>query len=242
MPGYPGGLTVGFVIVLGVGLVSCDGTPLPTTPTPPATPPSQSGVTLSGVVFDHTSGGARPGANVPLLVHVWGVGSESFMGVTSDVTGRYWLSGVPAGSISIAATVGSGYYAPCPAGWDIVRSDFVFDVHVVSATLLSTAGVPAGMPPSGAIWVSGVVFERTPQGRQPIAGATVNLFGDGSDPRTGSTTLTDAAGRYRVCPPIPGTGTDTRAPLRVSREGYRPVSAFPLLGWEDGVDIELSRN
>jgi hypothetical protein len=246
MPGYPRGLTVGFVIVVGVGLVSCDGTPVPTTPTPPATapltPPSQSGVTLSGVVFDHTSGGARPGANVPLLVHVWE--SESFMEVTSDATGRYSLSGVPAASISIAATGGSGYYAPCPAGWDRVgaRSDGVLDVHVVSATLLSTVGLPADMPLLGAIWVSGVVFERTPQGRQPIAGATVNLFGDGSDPRIGSTTLTDAAGRYRVCPPIPGTGTDTRAPLRVSREGYRPASAFPLLAWDDGVDIELSRN
>ena len=244
MPGSLRGVSVGFVVVLSVGLVSCDGTPVPTTPTLPAAAPSQSGATLSGVVFDQTSNGARPGANVPLLVHVWMWEAESFMEVTSDATGRYSLSGVPAGSISIAATSGSGYYAPCPAGWDSVsaRSDGVLDVHVVSATLLSTAGVPAEMPLLGNIWVSGVVFERTPQGRQPIAGATVNLFGDGADPRTGSTTLTDAAGRYRVCPPIPGTGTDTRAPLRVSREGYRTASAFPLLGWEDGVDIELFRN
>lgn len=248
---YLRGLAVGFVILLGIGLASCDRTPLPTTPTPAPLTPSQSEVTLTGLVVDHTLAGATSGANVRLLVQAWrdtgeysmsGVPAGSFMEVTSDATGRYSLSGVPAGSISIAAAVGSGYYAPCPAGFDIVRSDRGFDVHVASAALLSTAGTPATMLPSGAIWVSGVVFERTPQGRQPIAGATVNFAGDGSDPRTGSTTLTDAAGRYLVCPPIPGTGTDQTVPLRVSREGYRSSSLFPFLGWDYDVDVELSRN
>jgi hypothetical protein len=156
--------------------------------------------------------------------------------------GRYSVSGVPAGAISIAPAGASGYYAPCPAG-DFVGSDRVFDVHVVSATLLSTTGAPADTPQLGTIWVSGVVFERTPEGRQPIAGASVNLAGDGSDPRIGSTTLTDAAGRYLVCPPIPSTGTDQSASLHVSREGYRRASGSVSLGWDfTGVDIELSRN
>lgn len=153
---YLRGLAVGFVILLGVGLASCDRTPLPTTPTPaPTTPPpptqSQSEVTLTGVVLDYTLAGATSRANVRLLVQAWrhtgdysmsGVPAGSFMEVTSDATGRYSLSGVPAGSISIAAAVGSGYYAPCPAGFDIVRSDRSFDVPVASAALLSTAGAP----------------------------------------------------------------------------------------------------
>jgi hypothetical protein len=169
--------------------------------------------------------------------------SNVFMEVTSDAMGRYSLSGVPAGAISIAPAEESGYYAPCPAGWDVVSSDRVFDVHVVSATLLSTTGAPADMPQLGSIWVSGVVFERTPEGTQPMAGATVNLEGDGSDPRIGSTTLTDVAGRYLVCPPIPSTGTDQYGSLRVSREGYRPASRSVFLGWDySGVYIELSRN
>ena len=245
---HPRALTFGLFVVLGVGLVSCDAKPLPTTAgptyvgpqTPTPTTPNQSWVTVSGVVFDHTADGAHPRANVLLLVRAWQ--SNVFMEVISDSMGRYSLSGVPAGGISIAAAGGSGYYAPCPAGWDVVQSNRVFDVHVVSATLLSTAGAPADMPVGGSIWVSGVVFERTPQGRQPIAGATVNLEGDGDSP-TGSTTLTDAAGRYLVCPPLPSTGTDQYASLHVSREGYRPASGSAFLGWDwTGVDIELSRN
>src|SRR5687768_10704419 len=177
MPGYPRGLAVGFALVLGAGLVSCDSTDLPTTPQPP-----QSSLTLSGVVLDHTSKGPLPRANVPLLVRAWE--SNVFMEVTSDAMGRYSLRGVPAGAISIAPAGGSGYYAPCPAGWDVVRSDKVFDVHVVSASLLSTAGVPADTP-LGIISVSGVVFEQTSQGRRPIAGATVTLEGNDADSRVG---------------------------------------------------------
>ena len=244
MHAYPSGLAVGFGVVLGVGLVSCDRTDFPTKYTPAApTPPTQS-VTLSGVVFDHTSKGPIPRANVPLLVRAGQPAGQSvvFMEVRSDAVGRYSVSGVPAGTISIAATGGSGYFAPCPSGWGVVQSDRVFDVHVVSAALLSTTGAPADMPRLGGIWVSGVVFEHTPQGRQPIAGAMVNLDGDGADPRIGSTTLTDAAGRYLVCPSIPSHGSDTYASVLVTLEGYRPASRSALLGWDDaGVDIELSR-
>jgi hypothetical protein len=238
MPSRELGLAVGFVL-LGTALVSCDQTRLPTT----ATPPSQSSVTLSGVVLDHTSEGPRPRANVPLLVHTWQQSLSRFLEVTSDAMGRYSLSAVPSGAISIAPAAGSGYYAPCPAGWDAVGSDRAFNVHVVSATLLSTAGAPTDTPTIGSIWVSGVVFETTPQGKRPIAGASVNLGGDGSDPRMGSTTLTDAAGRYLVCPPLPSTGTDTYSPVRVTREGYRPASRSAFLGWDSSdVDVELIRN
>jgi hypothetical protein len=245
MLGYPRRLTLGFVVVFGIGLVSCDRTPLPTTSTlpPDVTPPLQSSVTLSGVVFDHTSDGPHPRANVPLLVRVAPWTSNVFIAITSDSMGRYTVSGVPAGAISIAPAGGSGYYAPCPPGWDAVRSDRVFDVHVVSAALLSTTGAPTDLPLLGSIWVSGAVFEDTPEGRQPIAGATVILEGDGFDPRIGSTTLTDAAGRYLVCPPLPSTGTDQYSTLRVSREGYLPASRSAFLGWDyTGVDIKLARN
>src|SRR5437764_6801692 len=102
MSGCPRGLAVGFVVVLGIGLAACDHTVLPTTSSSPptATPPSQSSVTLSGVVFDHTSSGRAPRASVPLVVHAWN--SNVYLQVTSDATGRYTLAGVPAGAISIA--------------------------------------------------------------------------------------------------------------------------------------------
>jgi len=243
MPACPRGLAASFVVIVGIGLASCEPTRVPTTPTPPptSTPPVQSSVTLSGTVIDHTTNGPVARANVPLLVRAWA--SKAFMAVTSDAAGRYSLSGVAPGAISIAAAVGSGYYAPCPSGSDVVRTDRAFDVHVVSAALLSTAGAPDHTPQSGGIWVSGVVFEVTQKGRQPVAGATVTLEGDSSDPRVGSTTLTDAAGRYLVCPPVPSTGTDTYGSLRVSRDGYQSASRSAFLGWDyTGVDIELARN
>lgn len=243
MSGYPRRLTTGFVVVLVVALVSCDSSEIANAP-PPATPTStgRSSITLSGLVFDHTSRGPLPAANVRLLVRAT-ERSHDFFAVTTNAEGRYSLSGVPRGSISIAAAAGSGYYSPCPSGWGVVQADQVFDVHIVSATLLSTSGAPPDMPRNGGIWVSGVVFERTAEGRQPVAGATVHL-GDGrSDPLVGSTTLTDAAGRYLVCPPIPSHGSDTYATVSVSREGYRPAGVRALLGWEsDGVDIEISRD
>jgi hypothetical protein len=101
------------------------------------------------------------------------------------------------------------------------------------------------MPRGESIWVSGTVFERTPQGIRPIAGAAVHLadvgpLEDANDPRFSSNTLTDAAGRYLLCPPIPGTGTDTYAMVSVQREGYQPSGRAALLGWDyDGFDIEL---
>ncbi len=169
------------------------------------------------------------------------------MQVTSDATGRYSLSGVMMGTrVSIAPAPGSGYFAPCPSGSPrSITSDVDLDVHVVSAGLLATAGAPSTMPRPEGIWVSGRVFERTPQGTRPVAGAAVHLadvgpLEDANDPRFSSNTLTDAAGRYLLCPPIPGTGTDTYAPVNVQREGYQPTGRAAFLGWDyDGFDIEL---
>jgi hypothetical protein len=73
------------------------------------------------------------------------------------------------------------------------------------------------------------------------SGASVNLAGnDKNDPRLGSNTLTDAMGRYLLCPAIPGTGTDTYAMIRVQRDGYQPALRAAFLGWDyDGIDVEL---
>ena len=205
----------------------------------PQPPAPQSSITLSGTVLEHTAGGARALPNAPIRVATYG----RFLEVTSDATGRYSISDVPSGPVSIAIAARSGYYAPCPNGSDVVTSDRSFDVHVVSGMLLSTAGMPASVPMLGSIWVSGGVFESTTAGHRPIAGALVKLGGDDADPRIGSTTLTDAAGRYLVCPPVPNTGTDQYGNIRVSRVGYQSASRRAFLGWDYvGVDIELIRN
>jgi hypothetical protein len=234
-------------------LVACDAQQraapaAPSTPVPPSPPPAST-ISLSGTTLEYTAAGPRPLPNVALVVRTF----PGFLQVTSDAAGRYSLSGVPlrndfrSVTVSVAPALGSGYYAPCPNG-GTVNSDRIFDVHLVSAALLSTAGPPSMLPRLESIWVSGTVFENTPQGVRPIAGASVRLVDagpaeDASDPRFSSNTLTDAAGRYLVCPPIPGTGTDTYGAVRVDREGYQPASRLAFLGWDyDGIDIALVRN
>lgn len=99
---------------------------------------------------------------------------------------------MPSGAVTIGPWIEGDYRAPCPPGTDVLNGNATFDVHVVSTTLLSGAGAPASMPKT-ALWISGVVFERTSEGVRPIAGATVDLANDDPERRVISTTLTDAA-------------------------------------------------
>jgi hypothetical protein len=199
-------------------------------------------VTISGVVINHTPEGQFPAAGVALLMR-WGAGTTfEFRGATSDANGRFLLADVPGGAISIAAAPNSGFYSPCPAGSDVVSTSSSFDVHVASATVLSTIG-SVDLPYRFNIWVAGQVFEQTDNGAKPIAGALVNFEGNGSDPAMGSSTLTDSLGRYVMCPPLPGTGTDTSAPITATKDGFRSATRTAFLGWDyDGMDIALARN
>ena len=242
----------GLLATLSLGLAACGSYQPPAVPIAPSAPvpqlpAPQPPITLSGTVLEHTGEGPRPLPNAPLIVSI---GFSPYLQVTSDATGRYSISDVPNGafsngSISIAPAAGSGYYAPCPNGGVLVR-DRPVDVHVVSGTLLSTTGMPASVPLLGPIWVSGKVFESTPQGPLPIAGALVNMGNSDVDlfgVWRGSTTLTDAAGRYLLCPNLPGHGTDTQISIRVRLNGYQPASRPALLGWEyTNIDIELNRD
>jgi hypothetical protein len=238
------------LLALVLALMACDtqqslpaAASAPSTPAPPSPAPPGLSITISGSALEYTANGLRPLPNVNLLVRTF----PGFRQVTSDATGRYSLPDVTSGTrVSIAPAPGSAYYAPCPSGSPSgITSDTHLNVHVVSAELLATAGAPSAMPRGESIWVSGTVFERTPQGIRPIAGAAVHLadvgpLEDANDPRFSSNTLTDAAGRYLLCPPIPGTGTDTYAMVSVQREGYQSAGRAAFLGWDyDGVDIEL---
>jgi hypothetical protein len=230
---------LGALILLSTGCANETHPSGPTSlPAPTAPQPSSPPYTLSGVVLDYTSAGPRPQSGVPLLVRSWG-SPGALLEVTSDANGRYEISGVPGGAVTIQPSIKSDYRAPCPAGTDVLNGNATFDVHVVSTTLLSTSGAPASMPKS-VIWFSGVVFETTSEGRRPIAGATVDLD---SDETFVATTLTDSAGQYLVCTAPPGTGTDQLMWVQVQREGYRPVGRSVYGGWDyTGADVELIRD
>ena len=134
---------------------------------------------MSGVVFEHTMAGFRPLAGLRLRLRAWRP-PGSLQDVTSNASGRYEVSGLQSEAVTIAPSIETEYRAPCPSGTDVLGGNGTFDVHVVSTALLSTAGVPASLPRT-AIWVSGMVFEQTPEGRRPVAGASAELAGDDSD-------------------------------------------------------------
>jgi hypothetical protein len=212
--------------------------PAPQTPTPVPSPPT---FTVSGTVFEHTLSGVRPQAGVPIRIRVWGSTIVLRDGI-SDNAGRYEISGVPErGSLTIAPPDGSDYRAPCPSGSSgALTGDASFDVHVVSAALLSTSGVPASIPRHSVLRFEGAVFERVSDATLPVAGATVDLAGDDSGRWVYATTLTDAKGGYMVCTAPPGVGTDQVHTVVAYKDGYHPASREGFPGF-DFINLEIVR-
>ncbi len=117
----------------------------------------------------------------------------------------------------------------------------MLDVYVVSTALLSTTGVPASMPVVQPT-LSGLVFERTPEGIRPIAGATVvGDFSGGNGWGPSATTISDGAGRYLLCGV---TDAGLGLFLWVAQAGYReastPVDSHLLRG-SGTFDVQLTR-
>jgi hypothetical protein len=242
MTRLPRSITVGFAASLmlasGCGKDSASATSSSSFPitTPPTSNPNAS-YTVSGVVFDHTATGQHPIAGVSMRIHSAANGGM-VIDVTTDASGGY-TARVGAGAVSIAPALNSGYLAPCPSGTDALAANATFDVHVVSAALLSTTGVPASLPVSS-IYVSGTVYEATADGTQPVANAFVEL-GQSTD-LSYSTTLTSASGKYLVCTTPPGVGTDQYMHVGVSKDGYVPGDLKAFLGWDyEGVNVQLIR-
>ena len=262
-------VVAGMLSTVAVAAGSCadDSTPAtppsvqtPATPpvqTPPPTPPSPT-FTISGIVIEYTAtDDHHPAAGVLLSVL-----SEEAVTATSDASGRFTAE-VRGDVMTIVPAATSPYLSPCPGGTDAVSSNptRTFEVNIVSKDVLSTTGVPDSYPIASrtSSYVSGIIFERTPDGPHPLAGASVSLlpqWGVESGPGY-STTLSDALGRYAICEAPPGVGTDQFLPLRAAKDGYFADSLEVMGGWSypwtvlilpttitwdsSGVNLELRR-
>ena len=208
----------------------------PSPPTPTPGPPPDPKTTLSGVVYEHTFDGRRPVAGAHLDVSRF---AQSWSPqTTSDAEGRYQVSGLSGPDVKVNAAKPS-YYQLCRAAIRLT-TDNVLDVHLVSREVLSTIGVPPTIPIDSNS-LTGRIFERTPDGVQPITG--VELVADfsggwGWDP--GAQTITDAAGRYRFCG-IRDGDTPLGLEVWVSKPGYRQASVYVDIPRTRSVDIELVR-
>jgi len=155
---------------------------VPSAPTTASTPgvfgptpiPVNSGpYAISGVVEE--SGRSIAGANVNAWVNQGTMG-YSYMYVhgalLTDGGGRYQMRGLPAGVGVWLQVYKDGYVQQCAAAPVTVQGDMAMDLALVSkanVTVSTTQSAP------GLRSVSGTIVEMTSAGKQPIAGAFVDL-------------------------------------------------------------------
>jgi hypothetical protein len=204
-------------------------------PSPPITPPPVGSLAVTGVVYEIIGAGRRPLADVAIDISLE---YQSWPATTrTDADGRYRqiVSRGPHPLKLIAEK--PGYSQPCRV--PIADTNVDQDVYLVSNDTLSNVGVPSSMPivqPT----LTGLVFERTPQGMQPIAGAHVVLdFTGGMGWAPSATTNTDAAGRYLLCNVVDSTGLGWYA--LVSKPGYGNLYVPVIRASTGSFDVELQR-
>lgn len=216
-------------IVIGLSLLAISGCSergsIPSAPSP------ASSFNLSGAVLETTPAGSRPAGSLPLWVRVQTTTSWGHFGSTSsDEQGRYSVSNLPRGTVFLEAAW-SSYRQPCFASIEL-RSDAVLDVEVISeATLLSSG--PSSLRTISGRMVSGVVFERTPNGDRPVAGASLQAWV--GDWLYGASTSTDTSGRYLLCR-VP---RDLPVSLYTDKAGYAQHTSEVSPGGDTIVDIQL---
>lgn len=200
--------------------------------------PSTPNSAVTGVVYEVTAAGRRP---------LGGVGIDMSAGyqswppqVTTDGDGRYTFPTVlPSLALSGQKLIAekAGYSQPCRV--QVVPGIRDHDIHLVSNVTLATAGMPASFPIVPPV-LNGAVFEQTPAGRQPIAGASIILdFTGGMGWAPSARTTTDPRGRYVLCNVEVGTGFGLSA--LVAKEGYASAFVDATVRPPNSFDIELKR-
>jgi hypothetical protein len=221
-------------IVLTVLACSCGG-PASRLPPAPATGPSPapSGVT-HGVVYEIDQGNLRrPVPNLRLLVwqQVTGrVDAVRLPDVTTDVSGRFGVSGATGPLVYIETAAGSPVKTLCASGTPVLlRPERVEEVFVVDA---SWSG---DWQPSRPPLLSGVVSERVGGVVRPVAGATVTL----DDGRVDPPATTNAIGFYSICSAM---GADFTVTVTARKDRYRSATKTMTWGWDYVVNFTLDRS
>ena len=202
-------------------------------PTATAGPPVPTGPhTVSGVVSD----GVRPieGANISAWIDQGGSGYSYMWAhgpLLTDADGRYKLAGLPAQVKVWLQTWKNGYVQQCAAPQVTLLGDTSVDLQLVSRANLSASTGQALA--SGFRSVSGVIFEITGAGKQPVAGAYVDFEPHMDFPA--AITFSDAGGRYLLCGVPEGRTVDILAALGIQRVAWVSVPS----GQSTGIDITL---
>ena len=203
------------------GPIATAGRPVPTGPH-----------TVSGVVSD----GARPieGANISAWIDQGGSGYSYMWAhgpLMTDADGRYQLAGLPAQVTVWLQTWKNGYVQQCAAPQVTLLGDTSVDLQLVSRANLSAS--TGQVPTSGFRSISGMIFEITGAGKQPVAGAYVDFEPLMDFPA--AITFSDAAGRYLLCGVPEGRTVGILASVGIQRVAWVSVPS----GQSTGIDITL---
>src|SRR5688572_16407894 len=202
---------------------------IPTAPTPAA--PTFPTVTLTGTVIERASGAPASGASV-------GVGSAqgsapwtgSPGSARADGEGRYQLKVREDPGPAYVKAWKAGYVQQCAVSVTL-QMDVNVDLTITPFADVVTNGLPTA---PNLRHISGVVYELTDSGRQPLANAWVGW--DALLDAVVAETRTDAQGRYRLCG-MPMGKIDGLFAARVNSN--RPVYLSVSSGADAVVDFEL---
>ena len=151
-------------------------------------------------------------------------------GVEISATGRYELR--VATDTTWVSLAGPGFQ-PCAVAFS-PQGNSTVDINLVVDPLALVANLPPGLMLK-APTLSGTVYEQSPSGRRPIAGAWVGLDGLYGDGVVLANTLTDSAGRYVLC----GVPQRARTALAAEKLGVARVFPFDDFGGKSTFDIEM---
>jgi len=170
----------------------------------PGTPPLATTYTVSGNVSEMTPAGEMAVEGMRM------VELNTGRHATTAADGSYNLSGLPARSISVAAT----------------KSGYITDTKTFVITGNTQLDFRVGRIVLEAYTLSGVVFEMTPDGRERVPVAAVELYCDACEQPDGHTySHSDADGVYRFSSVLNGT-----YPLLVRKAGYELADPSGMLG------------
>ena len=193
-----------------------------------------SGASVSGVVYMHSADGMAPAAGLRFFGWIESGQSGATTGpLTTGEDGSYQIiPGVNSTRVLINAASGSAYQ-PCAVAVTSPANGARQDVHLISDPSMLGANLPDVFMSQGSL-LTGVVFETTAAGRQPVANAGIELDGLDGLGLTIATTLTDSEGRFVLC----GVPYSPRLYLFASKNGYELAGRGQLDG-AGSLEIEL---
>lgn len=205
--------------------VGCPGYAIPS-----MCPPFQTGGDhlVSGIVLERTSTGTRPAAGMSVWAWVQRPTNGYSAGrVQTSALGEYGFSLLPDAQILIQAG-GPGYDQPCASLVQVAGSNLRVDLEVVSSAEPIVEEEPAAPA------LVGMVYETTPEGRRPVAGA--RIYDEVFVGIVAATTTTDAQGRYSLCR-LPALTSDITA----VKSGYSNAEKSVTVDGVRTLDIEMKR-